>query len=93
MPTSTRIVICAHCGFEGPHRAFGLCNACYFYQFRHGGALPPPRLPACRYCGGPHGQRYLRGICQRCRARAYKRGLRAADLHAGVPRAAVGLAG
>lgn len=80
-----RRITCANCGLESEHKALGYCAACYQYQYRTGRARPLSYPTRCLVCDDPltrwrHGR-----LCPACSMRAWRRGLRAADVYAGGP--------
>lgn len=78
-------ITCRQCGTRQPHRAHGLCGCCYLYEHRTGRPRPRHWPTTCRVCARPLGPNRRGAICVVCYNRAWRRGLRAADIYAAYP--------
>jgi NMD protein affecting ribosome stability and mRNA decay len=80
-----RRITCVHCGGVGIHHGHGLCHTCYAYRRRTGRTRPLVHPTTCVVCGRTLGAPRHGRICRRCYQRAWRLGLRAADIYAGRP--------
>jgi hypothetical protein len=84
MSGSTRWATCQHCGTDAPHRAFGLCSACYIYRWRTGRERPLTYPTQCCVCEAKLVKGYYARCCPNCYNFAFRHGYRAADIYQGT---------